>query len=79
MVGQTWHVRLSEWAFSHGVAKQLPRTAGAPFSHVERVIALVVYDANTHIAGSTFDLAHRTFNIDGVQVFHLGLGDLAHL
>jgi hypothetical protein len=32
-----------------------------------------------HVAGSTFDLAHRAFEVDGVQIFHLHFGDLPDL
>ena len=39
----------------------------------------LVYDLQAHVAGRAFDLAHCAFDIDGVQILHLQLGDLADL
>ncbi len=36
-------------------------------------------DLNAHTAGGAFDLAHRALNVDGIEVLHLGFGDLANL
>src|SRR4051812_43761751 len=36
-------------------------------------------DLDAHRAGGPFDLAHRRFDVVGVEVGHLGLGDLLEL
>ena len=36
-------------------------------------------DCEAHVAGSAFDLAHSAFNIVGVHIFELQLGDLTNL